>query len=106
MPEPKLSLAHSAEDYIAFDPFLDCDRDTKPTLCKTIKLVKTRATQMCVSLSSGSHEILPGTWARFEKAYVPEIRKFGMFYVCVKCCDREMSYSIDRTPFDSDEVSH
>lgn len=90
-PETKLSLAHSTDEYTAFDPFLDCDRDTQPARCRTVSVIKTRAVQICVSLSSGSHEIPAGTIVRFERAYVPEIGTFSSFCVCIACCDREMT---------------
>lgn len=84
-------IERSLGDFIAFDPFQDCGRDAGKSSCRTVKILITRKPQMCVSLSSGSHDISPGTMARFEKAYIPEIRTFGSYYVCIECCEREMT---------------
>lgn len=77
----------SAADYISFDPFADTDRDVQIRNRK-VTVVKTRKPQMCVSLSSGSHEIPLGTMARRESAIIDG--SFGAYYYCLECCDREM----------------
>lgn len=84
IPQPR---KHSDAEYIAFDPFLDCDRDVIIT-CRTVKILITREPQTCVSLSRGSHPIPPGTDARREAAQIDG--SWGRYYYCIECCDREM----------------
>lgn len=83
-------MKYTTEEYAAFDPFMDSDRDVGNARMQKISIVKTRKVQMCVSLSSGSHEIPSGTMARFEKSYLPYCEAFGSYYMCIECCDREM----------------
>lgn len=81
------TTGHADADYIAFDPFSDIDREVK-IRCRKIGIVTTRKPQICVSLSSGSHEIPPRTRARREAAIIDG--SFGVYYLCLACCDREM----------------
>lgn len=74
--------------YIAFDPFLDCDRDVN-IRSRKVAVVTTRSPHICVSLSTKSHEIPAGTMARRESAIIDG--SFGSYYYCLECCDREMT---------------
>lgn len=79
---------HSDEEYIHYDPFLDCDRDDVTIRCRKVSVVVTRKPQMCVALS-GSHEIPAGTRARRESAFINGSP--GVYYYCTACCDRELT---------------
>lgn len=80
-------MSDLTEKYIAFDPFLDCDRDVKIEGRK-VRVVKTRKVQRCLTPSLTTHDIPVGTLARFESAIVDG--EFGSFYTCLDCLDRIM----------------
>lgn len=77
-------MIEQAERYIAFDPFLDCDRDVKIEGRK-VRIVKTRKPHLCMTPNLKTHEIPTGNVARFESAIVDG--RPGSFYTCLECCD-------------------
>ena len=83
---------HQVEAYIAFDPFLDCDRDVKIE-GRTVRVVKTRKHHICLTPSL-RHGIPVGDWARFESAIIDG--EPGSYYTCIACCDLLMPVAVSK----------
>lgn len=87
MSKPSPEQQRAEARYIAWDPFLDADRDVRISSRKVL-MVTTRTPQMCVSLSR-CHEIPAGTRARKETAFIEGSP--GCYYYCAECCERELA---------------
>ncbi len=98
--KPSAEQSAAETRYIAWDPFLDCDRDVK-IRSRTVRMVTTRKPQMCVSWASGSHEIPAGTRARKEAAFIDGSP--GCYYYCAECCAREIDGETFREVYPPDD---
>jgi hypothetical protein len=69
------------QEIIAFDPFLDCDRDVD-IRHRTVRIASVAKPHRC---AIGDHLIHPGDRARHETAIVDG--KWGGFYCCIPCLE-------------------
>lgn len=82
-------MPRSDQEYIDFDPFLDCDRDVD-VRCQQVKIVTTRKPHRCAAadLLDKAHDIPAGALARYESAIVDG--EFGSYYCCLPCLEALM----------------
>lgn len=78
------------EDYVNFDPFWS---DESERTCVTVKIVKCRKEHTCAGIYT-DHKILPGEYARYEKALV-DGDFWGRYYICIPCLEKEMTLDFD-----------
>lgn len=76
--------------YLAFDPFLNCDRDAGNPKTK-VRIVRTLYRQKCMT-PTGEHLIPKGTLARYERVYYGGRNVPGHYWTCLACCDLMMQY--------------
>jgi hypothetical protein len=87
-----MTLKHSHEDYISYDPFLG---DESEIVCRTIKIRKANKQHTCFGLDGNrNHSINPGEFYRFEKALI-DGSFWGEFKICLNCMDQLMDEQDD-----------